>query len=86
MAIRHVCAVWDSAVRSYGQPIFVPARAAAVRSFQDEVKRGGQDNLLAGHPEDFELHAIALFDDDSGKFESIEAECLIRGKDCVTKE
>lgn len=86
MAIRSVCSVWDSAVRSYGQPIFVPATAAAVRSFQDEIRRGGQDNLLASHPEDFELHHIADFDDDTGGFVSVGPLCLIRGKDAVAQE
>ena len=34
---RAVCAVFDSAVNLYGQPIFVPSVGAALRSFIDEV-------------------------------------------------
>lgn len=80
-----VCAVFDSAVQAYSRPIFVPKAAVAVRSFIDEVRRGGADNSLSAHPEDYHLTHIADFDEDTGVFSTPDAgvSVLIRGKDAV---
>lgn len=79
---RIVCAVWDSAVQSYGQPFFTRARGEATRSFTDEVnKKDG--NALNAHPEDYELRYLGLYDDESGTFEQEEITTLLRGKDVV---
>jgi hypothetical protein len=83
---RYVCAVFDSAVMAYGQPFFVPAIGAALRSFTDEVNRKASDNALSQHPEDYTLHVLATFDDETGRFDS-DADTfrvLARGKDIVT--
>ncbi|QXP44315.1 MAG: nonstructural protein [Arizlama microvirus] len=84
---RFVVAVYDSAVHSYGQPFFVPAVGAALRSFIDEVNRAAPDNMLYQHPEDYELFVLATFDDEAGIFEIPEEGMrnLARGKD-VKKE
>lgn len=79
---RYVCAVFDSAVHSFGQPFFVPAIGAAIRSFTDEVNRSAVDNMLNQHPDDYTLHVLAVFDDDDGLFEN-DARVLLRGKDAV---
>jgi len=83
MSKRCVLAVFDSASQLFGQPIFVPAIGAGLRSFVDEVNRKGDDNQLASHPEDFELHYVSDFDDCSGQFITPEggARILARGKD-----
>ena len=81
MSVLFVCGVFDSAVQSYGRPIFFRARGEGVRSFTDEVNRKDDNNALYGHPEDFELHLLAMFDEAKGTFASVEVECLVRGKD-----
>lgn len=81
---RFVVSVWDAASRLYGQPFMCAARGQAVRSFTDEVNRAAQDNALFMHPEDFELHLLSTFEDETGVYEaasSVEIECLARGKD-----
>lgn len=81
-----VCAVRDSALDSFGRPIFAPTLAAGIRSFQDEVKRGGDDNQLAKHPGDFELYHLAWFEDTTGAFSLPDGDrpiALCRGKDMV---
>lgn len=85
MTKQAVCAVFDSAVQSYMRPMFVPKPAVAVRSFIDELKRGGQDNSLAAHPEDYHLSYLADYDEDSGQFSLPEGGVvvLIRGKDAA---
>lgn len=82
---RVVCAVFDSAAQTFGQPIFSPAIGVIVRSFGDEVNRDAPDNGFAQHPEDFELRYLADFDDESGRFSLPEEgiRVLARGKDVV---
>lgn len=82
---RYVCAVFDSAVQAFGQPFFVPAIGAALRSFTDEVNRKSADNALSQHPEDYTLHALGTFDDETGEFAVSEdsRRVLARGKDVV---
>lgn len=82
--IRKVCAVFDSAVQTFGQPFFVPAVGAATRSFSDEVNRKAADNALAAHPEDYTLYELGEFDDVTGEFHSEGKRVLARGKDVVT--
>lgn len=85
--IRLVVAVRDGATGIFGQPWFVVARGQAIRAFSDEVNRKPAETDLAKHPEDFELYALAEFDEGSGRFGSLgEPEALIRGKDCINVE
>lgn len=87
MTKRVVCAVFDSAVQAYGQPLFVIANGAAIRSFVDEVNRKAQDNSLHMHAEDYELRCLAVFDDETGVFQPVEPiQVLMRGKDAKTSE
>lgn len=55
----------DRKVEAFGRPVFVHTEAAAIRSLGDEVNGGGGEDL-AKHPEDFDLYAIGVFDDESG--------------------
>lgn len=66
MSVKCVMSVFDSASALYGQPFYVPAIAAAVRSVSDEANRAAADNPLYQHPDDFELFHIGDFDDVSG--------------------
>lgn len=82
MALKFVVAVIDRAIMTFAQPVTVPSTAAAVRSFIDEANNPAEGNQLNKHPEDFELHQLAIFDDETGKFENQQL-LLIRGKDAV---
>ena len=83
---RLICAVFDSASNTFGQPIFVVARGQAIRSFQDEVQRQAADNTLNQHPEDFELYLLGEYDDTTGDLRGLTSpEVLVRGKDCALK-
>lgn len=78
-----VVAVRDSAVGAFMRPFFVPSIGSAVRSFSDEVNRKAADNIMSGHPEDFELWHLADFEEESGTFHAVEQRALARGKDVV---
>lgn len=80
MTILAVCAVRDSAVQAFMQPIFVPHVGHAVRSFQDECKKS--DSVIAAHPSDYELFEIGSYDDSSGLMRPFEVpRSLVRGAD-----
>ena len=84
MTVKIVCSVFDSAARVFGQPFFVPATGAAIRSVRDEVNRVAADNALYQHPEDFELFSVGQFDDLEGVMHGIAKPVLIvRCKDLV---
>lgn len=83
---RLLCAVYDSASQTFGQPMYVIARGQAVRAFSDEVQRRATDNALNMHPEDFELWLLGEFEDSNGALIPVEAQCLVRGKDVALKD
>lgn len=79
---RFVVCVRDSAMASFATPVCVPTIAMAHRSFADEVNNPQEGNALHKHPEDYELHCVAVFDEETGKFTNNEDQTLVvRGKD-----
>lgn len=86
MGLQIVVSIKDAASGAYSRPVFVAARVQAVRSFADELNRPPAESELARHPADFELYALAVFDDTAGCFHSLPdgPECLVRGRDLVS--
>lgn len=77
-----VLAVLDSAVKAFMRPFMTPTLEAGIRSFYDEVKRGGEDNMMARHPEDFELWALGEWDEESGDYAFLDTKRQVaRAKD-----
>lgn len=69
----------DSAVEAYGKPVFAPTRAAAIRSFGDEV-----NSPSFSHPECFDLYCIGSFDEETGVLISnVVPEFVIKAIDLV---
>lgn len=80
-----IVAVSDRAVGAFMNPFFAPSTGAAVRSFRDECNRS--DSPMKAHPEDYELHHLGYWDEETGAFEILDnAEVLVRGKDAIVKE
>lgn len=59
----HMVALRDAVAGVYNQPSFVPHLGMAIRSFGDECQRNEKGNVMAMHPEDFELWHIGDYDD-----------------------
>lgn len=78
-----VCVVKDSAVDQYGTPQFVRSSGEAVRGFTDAVKNKQEGNLMAGHPDDFDLFKIGTYESDTSEVKWQLPELLVRGKDIV---
>lgn len=74
-----VCAVRDSAMMAFAPPMAFIAMGQAQRSFRDEANR--KDSAIYAHPEDYELWMLGWFDEDSGRLEPVNPECVCRAKD-----
>jgi hypothetical protein len=74
-----VVSVRDLAARVYAQPQFCAAPEQALRGFRDQVKEvnAPKENIVAAHPEDFELFHLGWFDDSECKFELFDLPRLI---------
>lgn len=68
MKDKCILAVWDSAVQAYATPITLPTPQVGLRSFIDEINRADPNNALHNHPDDFELHHLADWNENTGAF------------------
>lgn len=84
MAVLQIVAVRDVAVATFSRPFFVQSLGLACRSFEDEVRRGAEDNPMFKHPQDFALFHLGSFDEDSGRFNNLDNPLrLMEAKDAV---
>lgn len=60
-------ALFDSKAEEFFAPFLVPTLGMAYRNLQDEIRKGGDGNILASHPEDFYLYRLGTFDTESGE-------------------
>lgn len=81
-----VCAVRDVCGDLFAQPIFQPSVGGAQRAFSDAVNRPDPNNLLAQHPEHFELYHLGYYEDTDGSFDLFpKPRQLLLGSNCVVK-
>lgn len=64
----YAIAIKDNATQAFMTPTFHHHPNHALRSFVDEVNRVDPANLLANHPQDFELWQVGIWDDQAGSF------------------
>lgn len=77
-----IVAIRDRAVNAYGQPIFVPAIGAAMRSFMDEINN--DQSSIYKHPEDYDLYHLGTYDDSNGNITCLDQPRMVAvGKECV---
>lgn len=68
-----IVAVRDIRTNAYSQPQFVPHQGQAIRGFGDQcMDSTNNNNLMAKHPEDFELYYLGQFNDQNGRFEQLD--------------
>lgn len=70
--LLQIVSVRDRAADAFGRPIFVHSIGQAIRSFQDEINRVGDNNDMHKHPEDYDLYHIGTFDDNNARIESFD--------------
>lgn len=80
-----ICSVRDSKSDAFGRPFFTASVGLAIRSFDDEVNRAAEENIMFHHPEDFTLYELGQFDDFDGSFITMKTPKLLIGADQVKK-
>lgn len=81
-----VCSVRDICADMFGQPFYQASIGMAQRSFSDSVNQNDGKNLLAAHPEHFELYHLGFYDDADASFDLFpKPKQLLLGSNCVTK-
>lgn len=76
-----VISIRDRGAQIFMQPQHVQTPGIAIRGFQDEVQ-AGNNSTISKHPEDFDLYALGLWDDDNGRYElHADPQILVRGQD-----
>lgn len=84
--ILKIFAVRDRATVQFGNPMFMVNSGQAIRSFGDEINKpkvADGSNVLASHPDDFDLYALGSFDADSGEFSTHNPQQIARGSDLL---
>lgn len=66
-----VLSVKDEKAGMFARPFVLQSVAVAIRSFQDEVNRKDDNNLMYSHPNDFALFQVGEFDEVSGALISV---------------
>lgn len=80
--MKHIIAsVRDAKSEVFGRPFFAQTIGVAVRSFQDEVNRQHEDNMLYNHPSDFSLWALGTYEDTDGTIEVATPRILIQASE-----
>lgn len=82
---KFIVVVRDIKANLFFSPMFYQSLGQAERQFRDEVNTKRDGNLLAAHPEDFELFHVGVFDDDTCSFDLLPKPTqLALGSNCVT--
>lgn len=77
----YVCAVLDKAVGAYTQPFYARSRGEALRSFLDACQE--EKSQFRRHADDYVLMMLGSFDDNTGRFDTIEPLRLVSALECV---
>lgn len=72
MAILLAVSVRDEALQAFNRPFFVNSLGFAMRSFEDEVNRQGEDNAMRKHAKDFSLWHVGNFDEETARLVSLD--------------
>lgn len=72
-----VCSIYDQASKAFSRPMFVAQVGMAVRAFQDECNN--EKSPMYAHPDHYTLFNIGTFDDNTGRFDSIDPVSLGNG-------
>ena len=77
--------VRDAKSETFGRPFCMLSIGQAIRSFDDEVNRVAEDNIMNQHPEDFSLYQVGTFEDEKGMIRPISPVKLLIHADQVKK-
>lgn len=80
-----IVAIYDRKIEAHMNPFFTPTVAAGVRAFQDGLT--DTQTPMHKHPEDYELHHLGTWEDNTGRFTNEpEVRAIALGSDHQQKE
>lgn len=83
--LYEVYSIYDMKAGLFLKPIFVQKKGQAIRMFENACGDvNAKDSMLSKYPNDFQLHRIGEFDEESGKINGLVApEFVVNGSDFV---
>lgn len=69
MKTKLIVSIFDKKAEVYFTPYFAKTQGEALRMLSDLVN--GRDNMVANHPEDFDLFKVGDFDEDAGIIDAL---------------
>lgn len=81
----NIYAIKDQQVAAFAQPFFMQTNGQAIRAFTDAINRPDENNNMYKHPDDFTLHHIGTWNDETGEFESLTPEQIAIGKNVAIR-
>jgi len=79
----NIYTIYDTASGLYLRPFFAQSDGEAVRSFSDIIQDA--DHPIGKHPEDYSIHRIGIYDDNTAKLTDENNECLSTALELVAK-
>lgn len=73
---QDVFSIYDHKAKAYSQPFHMVNEALAIRAFTANVNN--PESAISTNPEDFTLYKLGSFDDNSGIFDSMEPQPIIK--------
>lgn len=72
----NIFSIYDTKSQTYGRPFFERNQQTALRSVRMVVNNPTSENQYNKYPQDFELHVIGTYDDETGVLEGHKPEKL----------
>ncbi len=74
-------AVLDNKAGNYNRPFFMQNNAMAIRAFGDLAN--DKNSMIGQHPEDYTLHLIGEYEDDTAKLTPVKNESIVNASAMV---
>lgn len=81
-----VLSLFDLVGREYQPPMYVPSIPVAMRDLGDQLTDPANKAAAARHPEQFEIHCLADFDSETGKYQERPDKFLYAVTDFLPKK
>ncbi len=70
----NIYAIYDTAIGCYMRPFFTQSDGEAIRGFTDIALDA--EHPIGKHPEDYSLYRIGVYNDQTGKINAEDKQCL----------
>lgn len=82
--MQSIFSVRDTVAEFFMPPFFARTKGEALRSFSQAVN--DEKHQIAMHPEQYELHYMGMFNDQTGEISPVEPESIGSGADFIQQK